>query len=459
MKKTQWLILLLFAVFSASLFADDGKVHEYQLKNGLKVVVREDHRAPVAIVEVWYKVGSSYEPDGITGISHALEHMMFRGSKNYSVDKMTQMVSENGVEQNAFTSTDFTGYYEYAGRDKLPMLFQFEADRMRGLLLREQDFAKEIQIVMEERRMRYEDNPQQQTYERYLTAANIATPYHHPAIGWMSDLQQMTVHDLQGWYDKWYAPNNAILVVVGDVDPENVRQMAEHYFGPLKPSVLPQLKKHPEIKPLGVKTLEVNLPAKVPYLIMGYNTPSVNTASIKWEPYALSVLEGILGGGDSARLQQNLVRGQQIASAINVDYNNYARLDTLFTIQAIAAPNHTVEEIKNATLAQIKQLQDQPVSPAELERVKAQVIANYVYALDSIPNQANQIGSLEAVGLPWQEADNFVAQVKAVTAQQVQAVAQKYLILNRLTIAKLNPLPIQKGQVVPTGLGGPTNVR
>lgn len=459
MKNLIRLILLFFIVFSAELLADNSKVHEFQLKNGLKIIVKEDHRAPVVISEVWYKVGSSYEPEGITGISHALEHMMFRGSKNYSVDKMTQMVAENGLEQNAFTSFDYTAYYEMARKDKLPLLFQFEADRMRNLSLRAEDFAKEIQIVMEERRMRTDDNPQQQTMERFQAAANIATSYHHPVIGWMNNLQNMSVDDLRAWYNKWYAPNNATLVVVGDIKPQEVYQLAEKYFGGLNPSTLPTLKSQAEIKPLGTKTVTVELPAKLPMIAMGYNVPAVTTAQIKWEPYALSVLKGILNVGDSARLQKDIVRGKQLASNIDVDYQPYFRLDNLFYFNATPAPGHTVDEVKDAILDEIKQLQAQPVTAAELERVKAQVVANRVYLLDSIDNQANQLGALESVGLPWQEADNFITQVKTITPQQVQAVAQKYLTPNRLTIAILKPLPLHKGQQVPTSMGESSNVR
>lgn len=460
MKKTLLLhvLLLSFSLLPFSALAADGDVHEYQLKNGLKVIVKEDHRAPVAIAEVWYKVGSSYEIQGVTGISHALEHMMFRGSKNYSSEKMTQIIAENGIQQNAFTYFDYTGYYEMAGKNKLPIIFQLEADRMRDLSLRGQDFSKEIQIVMEERRMRTDDNPQQLTFERFLAAANTATPYHHPVIGWMSDLQNMTIDDLRQWYNKWYAPNNAILVVVGDVNPADIYQLAEKYFANFQPSDLPKLKPQPEIKSLGLRTVEVKVPAKLPYLAMGYNVPAARTATLKWEPYALSVLKGVLAGGDSSRLQQDLVRGKQLASEINVDYQPYFRLDNLLYIEAIPTPGHTTQQLKDAILDEITQLQNKPVTLAELERTKAQIIANHVYIMDSIANQANQIGMLESVGLSWHEADNFITQIKAITPEQVQAVTKKYLTPDNLTIAILKPLPMEKGQKVPTDLGGASYV-
>lgn len=442
--KTWITVLLIGAYLFAPAYAatNTARVHEYQLKNGLKLIVKEDHRAPVAIMEVWYKVGSSYETNGTTGVSHALEHMMFRGSKNYSASEFLRTISENGGQQNAFTSNDYTGYYEMASADKLPISFKLEADRMRNLLLQEQDFNKEIQVVMEERRLRTEDDPQQLTYERFMAALHVSNPYHHPVIGWMSDLQNMTVNDLKNWYQTWYAPNNALVVVVGDVNPDQVYQLAEQYFGPLPSSQVPVLKPRKEIAAKGERTVVVEAPAKLPWLILGYNTPVLNTAQEKWEPYALTVLAGILGGGDSARLPTDLVRGKQIVTDIGVNYSAFDGKDNAFFIQATPAPGHTVEEVKQAVLAEIKKIQDQPVTAEELQRIKAQIIAARVFQEDSISFQAEEIGSLEAVGLPWQEADNMIKQVETITAAQVQAVARKYLVSDNLTIGILKPLPI-----------------
>jgi zinc protease len=446
MKHSLKVLLTCLFFISPFVFAAEN-VHEYQLKNGLKLIVKEDHRAPVVIAQVWYRVGSSYEPDGITGISHALEHMMFRGSKNYSAEKFLETVSESGGQQNAFTYYDFTAYYEMLSADKLPIAFKLEADRMRNLSLTDQDFAKEIQVVMEERRMRTDDDPQQLTFEQFVAAANTSTPYHHTPIGWMSDLKNMTVKDLRNWYQTWYAPNNAVVVVVGDVNPEKVYQLAQEYFGPLKPSTLPVVKAEKEIQHLGTKTVTVEAPAKLPFLLMGYNVPTVKTAEQKWEPYALLLLSGILGNSDSSRLEQNLVRGKQIVSEASTNYDPYFRLESLISIDATPAQGHSIDEVKNAILNEIKQLQDKPVSEKELDRVKAGIIANKTYQEDSIAYQAFEIGSLESVGLPWQETDNAIKQIKAITPQQIQAVAQKYLIPEHLTVATLKPLPITEKQL------------
>lgn len=442
MKKYFFFILIFLCAFAHAA----NVVHEYKLPNGLKLLVKEDHRTPIAITQVWYKVGSSYEPPGITGISHALEHMMFRGSKNYSATQFLQTIAENGAQQNAMTDYDYTTYYELMGADKLPISFKLEADRMRNLLLNEQDFAKEIQVVMEERRMRTDDDPQALTNERFLAAAHIANSYHHPVIGWMTDLVNMNVNDLRRWYQTWYAPNNAIVVVVGDVKPDQVYELAKKYFGPLQPAQLPVVKPQSELKSLGTRIVNVAAPAKLPFLIMGYNTPSVKTATEKWQPYALEVLADILGGGDSSRLQKNLVRGKQLASNINVDYGAYSRLDDLLTINAVPAAGHSITDLRDAIEKEIYSLQNTPVSNAELERVKAQIVANKVYQEDDIAYQANEIGRLEVIGLPWQEIDRGMEMLKNVTAAQVQAVTKQYLTPENLTIGILKPLPMSEKQ-------------
>jgi zinc protease len=434
----RFLILFLTLAFACKSFA--ATTTEYRLSNGLKLVVKEDHRAPVVISQVWYKVGSSNEPGGITGISHALEHMMFRGTKQYGAGELDRIIAENGGQQNAFTNYDFTGYFQILAADKLAISFELEADRMRNLLLRAEDFKKEIQVVMEERRMRTEDNPQSQTYERFLAAANIVEPYHHPVIGWMNDLQNMTVEDVQQWYQRWYAPNNAIVVVVGDVQPQQVYQLAEKYFGPLKPSQLPKIKPQQEIKSLGERAVTVRLPAKLSWLVLGYNVPVIKTAQQSWEPYALEVLAAVLDGGNSARFAQHLVRGQQIAANTNVSYNLYSRFNNLFTLAATPTQESTLEKLQMGLVEQIKQVQTVLVGPQELQRVKTQLIASKIYQKDSLSEQANEIGGLMAVDLPWQLADEYITRISSITPQQIQMVAKKYLLTENLTVAKLIPL-------------------
>ena len=450
--------LLIFALLvPVTLYAGDAQdVHEYMLKNGLKVIVKEDHRAPVVVSQVWYKVGSSYENDGMSGISHVLEHMMFKGTRKHPAGEFSRIISENGGRENAFTGRDYTAYFQQLEKSRLHVSFELESDRMRNLSLRKEDYAKEIQVVMEERRMRTDDDPQSLTEEQFTATAFVNSPYHHSVIGWMDDLENLTVEDVRKWYEKWYAPNNATLVVVGDVDPDNVFKLAKKYFGPLKPSVLAPPKPRNEIEQLGERRIVVKAPAELPYIIMGYKAPVLSTADEPWEPYALEVLAGVLDGGDSARFARELVRDKQIAASVNVGYNMTARKEDLFTLDGTPARGHTISEIEAALKEQIKRLHDQPVTADELARIKAQVIASNVYQRDSVFYQAMQIGTLETVGQSWKLLDEYVDKIQKVTPEQVQKVARKYLTDDKLTVATLDPLPLsEKPARNPAMMGGP----
>jgi len=419
-----------------------GSVHEYTLANGLKLIVKEDHRAPVVVSQVWYKVGASYEYDGITGLSHMLEHMMFQGTKAHVPGEFSRIVAENGGEENAFTGQDYTAYYQRLEKDRLPVSFELEADRMRSLLLQQQEYDKELKVVMEERRLRTEDQPTSLTYEQFAAAAFTTSSYRNPTIGWMNDLENMRLGDLQGWYERWYAPNNAVVVVAGDVVPEEVLKLARKYFEPLKPETITPPKPRTEPEQQGPRRITVEVPAEVPYLLIGYKVPSLKTAAQDWEPYALEVLSGILDGGDSARLTRNLIRGAQVAASAGAGYDLYDRQAGLFLLDGTPENSTSMEALEAALHAQVKQLQETPVTEDELARVKAQVVASDVFQKDSIMNQAMQIGQLESVGLDWSLMDQYVARVNAVTAAQVQAVAKKYLVEEYQTVAVLKPLPM-----------------
>ena len=432
-----------------------GLVHEYHLENGLKLVIKEDHRAPTVVSQVWYRVGASYEHDGITGVSHVLEHMMFKGTDSHPQGEFSKIISENGGSQNAFTSQDFTAYYQRLEKSRLPISFELEADRMRKLHLLDEEFQKEIKVVMEERRLRTDDKPTSLTYEQFYATAFISSPVRIPTIGWMNDLENMQLEDLQTWYARWYAPNNAIVVVVGDVEPEAVLALAKKYFGPLKPEkiVLPK----PRLEPAqnGMRRITVKAPAEVPYLLMGYKVPVLKTAGEAWEAYALDVLSGILDGGDSARFARELVRGSQIANSAGAGYDPYERQQTLFLLDGVPSDAHTMAELQGALLEQVRLVQKSPVSEDELARVKTSVVASEVYQQDSTFYQAMRIGKLEAVDHDWQLLDEYVERIKAVTAEQVQAVAKKYLVEDRLTIAVLDPLPMEQDkQPRPAVTGG-----
>jgi len=304
------------------------------------------------------------------------------------------------------------------------------------------ELKKELQVVTEERRMRTDDNPQAKMQEHFNAMAYTNSPYKNPVIGWPSDIENYKVEDLQAWYQRWYAPNNATLVVVGDVEPKAVFALAEKYFGPLKPSDLKPLKPQAEVEQLGVRKMTIKLPAKLPYLVMGYKVPVLKAAEHEWEAYALEVLAGVLDGGSSARLESGLVRGKQIAVSVGAGYSLTSRLPELFTLEATPAEGKTVWNLESALKDEITKLQINLVDKDELQRIKAQVLAKAVYERDSGFYQAMQLGMLETVGLSWKVADEYVEKVNQVTAEQVRDVARKYLIEDKLSVAYLEPLPI-----------------
>jgi zinc protease len=423
----------------ALVFAD---VSEYLLKNGLKLIVKPDHRATVAVTQVWYKVGSSYEYNGITGISHQLEHMMFKGTENLAPKEFSRIIASNGGRENAFTGRDYTAYFQTMEADRLEVSFRLEAERMRKLIIDETELIKEREVVAEERRMRTEDNPIAMTREAFNATAFVNSPYHHPIVGWMSDINNYEAEDLREWYQKWYAPNNATIVVAGDVEAEAVYKLAEKYFGKLTREVTAVVKPQIEVPQLGMRKVIVQTPAKLPYLMMGWKVPVVKTADVAWEPYALEMLAGILDGGASARFSRELVRGEEIATSIGAGYGLFSRLDDLFIVAGTPTKAHTVSELEQAVMQQIEELKSELVSEQELKRIQVQVVANKTYERDSVFYQAMQIGMLETIGLDWRLSEEYVKNIDAVTAQQVQAVARKYFIDKTLTVAELLPQPI-----------------
>jgi len=395
-------------------------------------------------------VGSSYEHNGITGISHVLEHMMFKGTENLGPNEFSQIIAANGGRENAFTGRDYTAYFQTLEKDRLEVSFRLEAERMRKLVIDEAELLKEREVVAEERRMRTEDNPHALVREAFNAAAFVNSPYHHPVIGWMSDINNYEAVDLRAWYQKWYAPNNATVVIVGDVEPEAVYKLAKQYFGPLKPETTATVKPQIEVVQRGKRTIEVKAPAKLPYMMMGWKVPVVNTATEleAWEPYALEMLAGVLDGGDSARFSRDLVRGDEIAASVGAGYGLFSRLADLFLVVGTPVKGKTIADLQQAVMAQIKTLQTELVSEQELKRIKAQVVANAVYERDTVFYQAMQIGMLETIGMDWKLSDAYVDNVQAVTAEQVRAVAKKYFIDKGLTVAELIPLPLDSKKPV-----------
>ena len=409
------------------------------LENGMRVIVKEDHRAPVMVSQIWYRAGAMDEFNGTTGVAHVLEHMMFKGTRDVPPGEFSKRIAAAGGRENAFTSRDYTAYFQQMQKDRLELAMRLEADRMANLVISDELFAKEIQVVMEERRLRTEDQPQSVVYERLMATAYQAHPYRRPIIGWMDDLMNMTAQDARDWYARWYAPNNATLVVAGDVKADEVLELARRHFGPLPARELPLRKPQTEPAQVGSKRIVVKAPAQLPYLLMAWHAPTLKDWERDSAPYALQILVGVLSGNDSARLQKTLVKTRQIAVSASAGYDDVARGPGMFMVEATPAPGKTVAALEKAIREEIGRIQREGVSEAELARVKAQVIAADVYQRDSLFYQAMQLGEYVTAGLPPEALARRVDRLRAVTAADVQEVARQWLREDRLSVAELDP--------------------
>ncbi len=445
-------VALTAALIFPVVMAQAAEVHERNLDNGLKVLVLPDERAPVVTHQVWYKVGSADEPGGITGIAHMFEHMMFKGTDNLGPGEFSDIIARLGGDENAFTGRDFTGYFQTLAADELPTMMRWEADRMANLKLDAEEFAREKEVVKEEWRSRVRDTPNARLNQLLYATAFASSGYHHPIIGWKTDIDAYTIEDLQAWYHNHYAPNNATLVVVGAVDPDKVFSLAEQHYGPVEKRDLAPTKPREEMPQHGLKRAQLSIPAQLPHLSMGYKVPSLVTAEDSRQAYALAVASGILAGDSGARLNNDLVRQGKLSNA-STGYNLNARQTTLFTLDATPKEGQPLDEVEALLREQIERLKQEPVGKDELDRIKAQVAASDVYERDSLFYQGMKLGMYETVGLDYRLADRFVEGIRAVTAEDVQAVAQTFFRDQALTIATLEPAPADAtpNQQTPTG--------
>ncbi len=411
------------------------------LPNGLKVIVKEDNRAPVVVSQIWYKAGSIDEYNGTTGVAHALEHMMFKGTKKVPAGQFSKLIAAAGGQENAFTTQDYTAFFQELYKSRLPLAMRLESDRMSNLALSDKEFSKEIRVVMEERRMRTDDQPHALVYEKMMSVAFQDNPYRRPVIGWMGDLQNMKADDARAWYHRWYAPNNATLVVVGDVSHRDVFDLARKYYGRIKPVPLPARKPQIEPEQVGIKRINIKAPANLPYILMGYHVPVLRDANHDREPYALDVLAGVLDGYDSARLEKALTRDDPVAVSVGASYDDTGRGPGIFEIDATPSQGKTAADVEAAIRDQIGKVVKEGVTDEELRRVKAQVTASHVFHRDSMFYQAMQIGQLESVGLSYKDVDVMLKKIGEVTAEEVREVAKKYLKDDGLTVAVLDPQP------------------
>lgn len=432
------MISLLLAVGIVPAYANE--VTQFQLDNGLTVMVKQDQRAPVVTSQVWYKVGASYEPDGVTGVSHMLEHMMFKGTQNLKPGELSKIIARLGGSENAFTSQDYTAYFQTIHKQHLKRMFELESERMQSLKLDDTELQKERKVVLEERRMRVEDQPTSRLHERFEALAYDTTPYRRPVIGWQQDIEQYQLADLQVWYDRHYAPNNAALVVVGDVDAKTVRDMLNDTLAKVPARSLEGANKVTSLAPVGEKRLVMSDErAKVPSLMMGFAVPSWNTTEDKSQAYALEMLAQVLDAGNSSRLSKELVRGSQQLSQAGAGYDLYARLPTQFMLSAVPAEGVTLAQAEQALRQAIARIVDKGVTREELKRVLAQVEASEVYQQDSLFFQGMKLGQAFTLGIPTQEIDAYLTRLAQVTPEQVQQAAKTWLVSERMTVAYLQP--------------------
>lgn len=440
------LFLVLMIMLAGPAHAAAPAATEYTLANGLQLIVQEDHRAPVAVVQIWYRVGGSYEHDGITGISHALEHLMFKRTRNLATGEFSRRVAQRGGTENAFTSADYTAYFQQWAASNVAESFRLEAERMQNLVLDAEEVANELKVIREERRLRVDDEPGAAALEQILATTWQTSPYRQPVIGWAADIEQMQLAEIRQWYERYYTPNNATVVVVGDVEPEALRALAEDTFGKIPARPVPAVKRRPEPQQQGIKRLEITDPrVRVPTLVMNYKVPGLTQAGqgkdapAVWEIHALEVLAALLDGGASARLPRALVRNGGPALSASASYAASSRLPDLFSFEGVPREGVDLAKLEQAFRAQLVEIQQTPPTADELARIKTGVIAESIYQRDSPFGQAMLIGSLLAVGLDWRLKDTYADDIDAITPEQVQAVARKYFKDDVATIAWLIP--------------------
>src|SRR5512134_1689885 len=431
-----WWLPVLTALCCSPLMAVAADPHEHILSNGMKVLLVEVPKAPVATVQVWYKVGSRNEVMGRAGLSHMLEHMMFKGTAKYPKGSFSRLIRKNGGMDNAFTSQDFTAYFENLAADRVELALELEADRMQGLVLDRSELTTEREVVKEERRLRTEDDPQGALVEALFAQAYLSHPYHWPVIGWFGDLDAMTLDDLQRHYDTYYSPNNATLVVIGDIKADQLLPVIKHLFEPIPRGPEPKPVATMEGEQRGERRFLLKREAQVPFVMMGYRVPN----HVSEDSYALDVLESILSRGKSSRLYQSLVYDQKLSLAVGAEYGLMQTDPGLFYFYALVSPGQKVEVVEEALHKEIKRLQTEPPTEQELQRAKNQVEAARVFEQDSNFRHAMLLGQAESVGAGWRRVDQFLDRIRSVTARDVQRVARQYLIEDTRTVGTLIPV-------------------
>ena len=421
------------------------QISQFKLDNGLTVIVKPDHRAPTVVNMLWVRVGSMDEVDGVTGVAHVLEHMMFKGTKKLKPGEFSRRVAALGGRENAFTTSDYTGYYQQVPAARLADVMALEADRFANNLWSDEEFAKELEVVKEERRMRTDDNPRAVLREQQTAVTFIASPYRRPVVGWMGDLDSLKPGDARAFYQRWYVPSNAAVVVAGDVDPQQVLTLARKYYGSIPARAVPERKPREEPAQLGERRIEVKAPAEQAVVSLAFKVPrleSLEPSPSNDDALALTVLAAVLDGYSGARLERALTQGPgRVADGAGAGNGLMGRGPQLFTLSGVPAAGKTAAEVESALREQVALIAREGISEAELARVKTQWVASEVYKLDSVMAQAQELGSLWAQGLPPNADERLIARLRGITAAQVKSVAERYFGNDQLTVGTLLPQP------------------
>jgi zinc protease len=419
---------------------------QYQLANGMTVLIKPDRRAPTAVHMVYVRVGSMDEVDGTTGVAHVLEHMMFKGTPTVPPGEFSRRVAALGGRENAFTTRDNTGFYQQIPSSRLEDVIKLESDRFAHNQWADDEFKRELEVVKEERRTRTEDNPRGLMYEQMSAVVYQASPYRRPVVGWMSDLDAMTPTDAREFYRRWYVPANAAVVIAGDVDPVKVRALVEKYYGSLPARPAPPRKPREEPVQAGERRLEFKAPAEQSYVALAFKVPQLRSFEHTPEnddALALTMLSAVLDGYEGARLDRALTQGpDRVADSVDAGNGLWGRGPQLFTLTGVPAAGKTPEQVEAALRAQVARVAREGVTEAEMNRVKTRWIAGEIYKLDSVMNQARELGSAWVMGLPIDADERLMARLREVTPEQVKSVAARYFGDDQLTVATLRPLPV-----------------
>jgi len=446
-QRLPWYGLLLWGGLTAHA-QTPSPAEQFTLANGLTVIVKPDRRAPTAVHMLWVRVGAMDEVDGSSGVAHVLEHMMFKGTPTVPAGEFSRRVAALGGRENAFTSKDYTGFYQQIPAARLEQVMKLEADRFGHNQWPDEEFKKELEVVKEERRLRTEDNPHALLHEALSAAVFTASPYRRPIVGWMSDLDALTPTDARAFYQRWYVPANAAVVVAGDVDVAQVRRLAEKYYGVLPARAVPERKPRQEPEQLGLKRIAFKAPAEQAYVSLAFKVPTMRSLGAGKEnadALALTVLAAVLDGYSGARLERALTQGEaRVADSVGADNGLWGRGPQLFMLEGVPSNGKTAEQVELALRAQVARIARDGVLEAELARVKTQWVASEVYKLDSVFNQARELGSNWVLGLPLDADARLIDRLRAVTAEQVKDVAQRYFGDDQLTVAVLLPQPLDK---------------